>query len=82
MGTGNTAYALKDLAAAESSFRDATLAHPDAPAAFNNYAHVLAERGKIPEALAAAEHAVSLGGPFLPASRKTLEEVHRLAPGR
>ena len=82
MGTGNTAYALKDLAAAESSFRDATLAHPDAPAAFNNYAHVLAERGKIPEALAAAEHAVSLGGPFLPASRKTLEEVHRLGPGR
>jgi hypothetical protein len=80
MGSGNTAYALKDLPAAESWFRDATLAHPEAPAAFNNYAHVLAERGKLREALVAAERAVSLGGPLLPDARKTLEEIRRQAP--
>jgi hypothetical protein len=80
MGSGNTAYALKDLPAAESWFRDATLAHPEAPAAFNNYAHVLAERGKLKEALAAAERAVSLGGPLLPASQKTLEEIRGRGP--
>jgi hypothetical protein len=77
MGSGNTAYALKDLAAAETWFRDATLAHPAAAAAFNNYAHVLAERGKLKEALAAAERAVDLGGPLLPTSRKTLDEIRR-----
>jgi hypothetical protein len=80
MGSGNTAYALKDLASAESWFRDATLAHPEAPAAFNNYAHVLAERGRLKEALAAAERAVSLGGPLLSASLKTLEEIRQRGP--
>ncbi|MCC7487953.1 MAG: PA2778 family cysteine peptidase [Burkholderiales bacterium] len=83
MGSGNTAYALKDLAAAESWFRDATLAHPGEAAAFNNYAHVLAERGRLPEALAAAEHAVSLGGTLAPAARKTLESIRgRMAARR
>src|SRR5262249_3148866 len=77
MGSGNTAYASGARAAAESWFRDATLAHPGSPAAFNNYAHVLAERGKREEALAAAEHAVNLGGPLLQASLKTLEEIRR-----
>lgn len=75
MGSGNTAYALKDLPAAESWFRDATRAHPQQAAAFNNYAHVLAERGKLAEALAAAEHAVSLGGPLRATSRATLDAI-------
>lgn len=75
MGQGNTAYAMKDLAAAESAFRQATQAHPDAAAAFNNLAHVLAERGKLDEALAAAEHAVSLGGTTLPTAQATLDEI-------
>ena len=66
MGRGNTAYALHDLDTAEAAFRQATLDHPDAVAAFNNLAEVLAERGKYDDALAAAEHAVSLGGPLLP----------------
>ncbi len=82
MGSGNTAYALHDIGAAESAFRRAALTHPDATAAHNNLAHVLAERGKLEEALAAAERAVSLGGPLLPSARATLEEIRRKAgPG-
>ena len=79
MGQGNTAYALRDLNAAESAFRRASLDHPDAAAAFNNLANVLAERGKLDDALAAAERAVSLGGPLLPETQATLDEVRQLA---
>lgn len=77
MGRGNTAYALQDLATAESAFRQATQDHPDAAAAFNNLAQVLADRGKFDEALAAAEHAVSLGGPLLSATQATLDEIRK-----
>jgi Peptidase_C39 like family/Tetratricopeptide repeat len=75
MGSGNTAYALKDIAGAESAFRLAVQAHPESAAALNNLAHVLAERGKLDEALAAAERAVTLGGPLLPSAQATLEEI-------
>jgi tetratricopeptide (TPR) repeat protein len=75
MGRGNTAYALKDLTTAEAAFRQAVQRHPDAPAAFNNLASVLAERGKLPEALATAEQAVSLGGPLLEQTQTTLAEI-------
>ena len=79
MGLGNTAYAMKDTETAESAFRMATKNHPDAAAAFNNLAHVLAGRGKLEAALAAAERAVSLGGPLLEAARATLEDIRRQA---
>ena len=79
MGRGNTAYALKDFATAESAFRQAAQDHPDTPAAFNNLAQVLADGGRLDEAIAAAEHAVSLGGPLLPATRATLEEIRMKA---
>jgi hypothetical protein len=79
MGRGNTAYALKDLAAAESAFREASQHHPGAAPAFNNLAHVLAERGKLDDAIVAAEHAVSLGGPQLPSAQATLDGVRRKA---
>jgi hypothetical protein len=79
MGSGNTAYALHDLDAAESAFRRASVDHPDAVAAFNNLANVLAERGKFSDALAAAEQAVSLGGPLLPETQATLEEIRQKA---
>jgi tetratricopeptide (TPR) repeat protein len=79
MGRGNTAYALKDLDTAESAFRQASHDHPANAAALNNLAHVLAERGKIGEALAAAERAVGLGGPLLSATQATLEEIRRQA---
>ena len=82
MGRGNTAYALKDIAAAEAAFREAAQRHPGSAPAFNNLAHVLAERGKLDEAIAAAEHAVSLGGPQLPSAQATLEGVRRKAAVR
>jgi hypothetical protein len=82
MGRGNTAYALKDIAAAEAAFREATQHHPGSAPAFNNLAHVLAERGKLDEAIAAAEHAVSLGGPQLPSAQATLDGVRRKAAVR
>ena len=81
MGRGNTSYALKDLAGAESAFRAAARAHPGSAAAHNNLAHVLADSGRIGEALETAERAVSLGGPMLPATRATLEEIRRKAAG-
>lgn len=79
MGRGNTAYALRDLETAEAAFRQATQDHPDAAAAFNNLAQVLAERGKLNEALATAERAVSLGGPLRSATQVTLEEIRKKA---
>lgn len=79
MGRGNTAYALKDIADAESAFRQATRDHPGAAAAFNNLAQVLAERGQLQDALAAAEHAVSLGGPLLEATQTTRDEIRQKA---
>jgi hypothetical protein len=82
MGRGNTAYALKDLATAEAAFREASRQHPGSAPAFNNLAHVLAERGKLDEAIAAAERAVSLGGPQLPSAQATLDGVRRKAAVR
>lgn len=79
MGRGNTAYALKDPATAESAFRQAAQEHPDAVAALNNLAHILAERGKLDEALATAERAVGLGGPLQGAARETLQEIRKMA---
>ena len=79
MGRGNTAYALKDLATAEAAFREASQHHPGAAPAFNNLAHVLAERGQLDDAIVAAERAVSLGGPQLPSARATLDGVRRKA---
>jgi len=77
MGRGNTAYALKDPAAAESAFRRAVKEHPESVAALNNLAHVLSERGKLDEALVLAERAVRLGGPLLPSAQGTLNDIRR-----
>lgn len=75
VGLGNVEYALKDMAAAEQAFRLASEAHPQAAIAFNNRAHVLSILGRLAEAEAAARIAVSLGGPLLPETRKTLEAI-------
>jgi len=75
IGLGNVAYALKDGAGAERAFRRASEAHPESAAAFNNLAHVLAEAGRLREAEQAARRAVEIGGPLLPQSQKTLEEI-------
>lgn len=75
MGLGNAAYALGDLAQAERAFREASRRHPQSAAAFNNLAHVLAQRKRYPEALKAARTAVALGGPDAATARNTLEKI-------
>lgn len=75
MGRGNTAHALGDLARAEASFRQAVALHGDSIAAHNNLAQTLLERGRLDEALAAAEQAVSLGGPLRPRAQATLDAI-------
>jgi len=71
---------LRDLPTAEAAFRRAAAEHPDSAAPLNNLAQVLAERGALGEALQAAEHAVSLGGPLLSTTRSTLDEIRSKTP--
>lgn len=75
MGLGNSKYTLHDLDTAAEAFYQATLLQPENGMAFNNRAHVLAEQGKLQEALTAAQSAVALGGPSIDIFRQTLEEV-------
>jgi hypothetical protein len=75
VGLGNSAYALHDLAGAEAAYRRATEDHPDAGDAWNNLAQTLLELGRRSEAQAAAERAVSLGGPRLEQYRATLRAI-------
>ncbi len=75
IGLGNSAYALGDLAAAEMSYRRATLDHPEAADAWNNLAQVLLELNRRSEARAAAERAVALGGPRLAQYQATLRAI-------
>lgn len=81
-GLGNVEYALGDLAASESAFRRATLAHPQSAPAFNNLAHVLAQQGRLAEAETAARRAVEIGGPTLAEANKTLEAILARQPAR
>ena len=75
MGLGNSYYALEDLPGAENAFREATERYPLVAPAYNNLAQVLLEQGRKREALAAAQKAVSLGGPLVSVSKKTLQEI-------
>jgi tetratricopeptide (TPR) repeat protein len=75
MGSGNAAYALKDLKAAETDYRQATLDHPRSGDAWNNLAQVQFELGRKNEALTAAQQAVALGGPRIAHYQKTLQTI-------
>jgi tetratricopeptide (TPR) repeat protein len=75
MGLGNSRYALGDVPGAEEEFRRATQDHPDAAAAFNNLAQVLADQNRWSEARAAARRAVELGGPQIETFRETLKQI-------
>jgi hypothetical protein len=75
MGSGNTAYAARELEAAQAEYRLATIEHPDAPDAWNNLAQALLELGRNEEAASAARRAVELGGPRQPAYRETLRAI-------
>jgi predicted Zn-dependent protease len=72
IGSGNTAYAMRDLAAAATAYRRATQAHPRSADAWNNLAQALHELGHRREA---GERAVALGGPRSPTYRDTLRTI-------
>lgn len=74
MGLGNARYAGGDLAGAEQAFSAAAQRH-DAPAAYNNLAIVLLERGKIDAARDAAQRAVALASPDDEIGRETLRRI-------
>lgn len=75
IGLANARYGSGEIAGAEHALRHATRAHPDSAAAWNNLAHVLAERGRHEAALAAARQAVALGGPLADTARATEAEI-------
>lgn len=75
IGAGNAAYALKDLPAAESAYRQATVDHPRSGDAWNNLAQTRFELGRRNEALIAAQRAVALGGPRLAQYQATLKTI-------
>lgn len=75
LGLGNTSYAARDLPAAAEAYRSATEIHPGSGPAFNNYAVTLMEMGRLDEARAAAEKALSLGGQFRQAAADTLAAI-------
>jgi hypothetical protein len=77
IGLGNASYALHDLPEAAAAYLRATSDHPESADAWNNLAQALHEQGSRAQALAAARHAVSLGGPRLPAYRETLDGILR-----
>lgn len=80
IGLANARYAGGDAAGAEHALRAAVLLHPDAGAAWNNLAHVLAERGLRDDAIAAARRAVRIDGAHRATARRTLEallQTHR-----
>ena len=75
LGLGNTAYAAGDRAAAAQAYQRAAVLQPDSGAAFNNLAVTLMELGRLPEARAAAERAVALGGQWRAAAQDTLASI-------
>ncbi len=75
LGVGNSAYAAGEREAAAAAYRHASIRHPDSSPAFNNLAVTLMELGRLPEARAAAERALALGGAWSAAARETLASI-------
>ncbi|MDD5248933.1 MAG: PA2778 family cysteine peptidase [Rhodocyclaceae bacterium] len=75
LGLGNSAYAAGNVAAAVDAFRRAVAAHPDSAPALNDLAFALNAMGRRREARAAAQKALSLGGPWQEAVRDTLRSI-------
>lgn len=75
LGLGNSLYARGDRRSAERAFRDAVRDHPQAAAAHNNLAQVLADAEHWEEAETHARRAVELGGPQRAAFGETLARI-------
>jgi Flp pilus assembly protein TadD len=77
MGVGNTRYRAGDLPGAEQAFRRASALDPQLGPAWNNLAHVLAERGELEAARATLGQALALDGPWRELYLRTLGEIER-----
>lgn len=77
VAAGNYAYNRNKLNLAEQLFVEATQAHPDSVAAFNNLAQTLSDLGKYDAALVAARRALEISGPLEEVARGTLAEIER-----
>ncbi|MDZ4200834.1 MAG: PA2778 family cysteine peptidase [Gallionella sp.] len=75
IGMGNSLYAQGEFKRAEITYRQATLDHPESAIAFNNLAQALADQQLYPEALVAANLAVSLDGTEQAAANDTLAKI-------
>lgn len=75
MGTGNSAFRLKQWQVAESAFRRAAESGKDPAPALNNLALTLQAAGRIDEAIEIARRAIAAGGPFQATARETLAEL-------
>ncbi|MDX2502010.1 MAG: PA2778 family cysteine peptidase [Deltaproteobacteria bacterium] len=75
MGMGNSRNELGDLHGAEDAFKKAIQHHPNAAVAYNNLAEILSKQGRKPEAVAAAQKAVAIGGPMKEVYESTLLEI-------
>jgi hypothetical protein len=80
MGLSNSLYAQGELKSAEKVLRMTTDLFPNEGVAFNNLAQVLWEQGKKQEAIKAARHAITLGGPLVKEYQKTLDEIQSSEP--
>jgi hypothetical protein len=77
VGLANVAHAQGEGAGAEAALRRALVHHPRSDALLNNLAHLLAEFGRLDEALALAESAVTLAGPHQATARETRDDIQR-----
>lgn len=75
LGLGNSRYSLGDKSGAERAYRAAIATHPDSAIAFNNLAQTLADQERWQDAEAAAERAITLGGPHAATYQATLAEI-------
>jgi tetratricopeptide (TPR) repeat protein len=80
IGLSNSLYAQGELKSAEKVLRKTTDLFPNEGVAFNNLAQVLWEQGKKQEAIKAARHAITLGGPLVKEYQKTLDEIQSSEP--
>jgi tetratricopeptide (TPR) repeat protein len=74
MGLGNTLYAAGDQPGAEATFRQAAEQH-HIPAAYNNLARLLLERGQITQARQWAERGLDNAGPLRQTLLETLKAI-------
>lgn len=75
VGLANLHYRGGALGPAEAVLRRALVHHGDSTIVLNNLAQVLADRHQLAEALALAQRAVELGGPFRRTAEDTLASI-------